>query len=105
MGPASSLFFRQDPAGSHPCRQTALVPAVLAILAGDQGDLTLPSTLGALEAVVVAGLHGTAEESATRRTNLPSIVAVLARPLSAHLAHQVLALLLVRPLTLRHFAL
>ena len=26
--------------------------------------------LGALEAVVVAGLHGTAEESATRRTNL-----------------------------------
>ena len=37
--------------------------------------------------------------------HLASIVAVLARPLSAHLAHQVVALLLVRPLTLGHFSL
>ena len=88
--PASSLFLRQDPAGSHPGCQAALVPgvclkseksssyffgsveipAVLAILPSDEGDLTLSSALGALEAVVVAGLHGTPEESATRRTNL-----------------------------------
>ena len=46
------------------------IPAVLAILPGDEGDLALPPALGALEAVVVAGLHGTPEESATRRTNL-----------------------------------
>ena len=46
------------------------IPAVLAILPSDEGDLALSSALGALEAVVVAGLHGTPEESATRRTNL-----------------------------------
>ena len=46
------------------------IPAVLAILPGDEGHLALPSALGALEAVVVSGLHGTPEESATRRTNL-----------------------------------
>ena len=49
------------------------IPAILAILPGDEGDLTLSSALGALEAVVVAGLHGTPEESATRRTNLIQI--------------------------------
>ena len=82
--PASSLFLRQDPAGSHTSCQTALVPevclklgylaaeipAVLAILPGNQSDLALSSALGTLEAVVVAGLDRAAEESATRRTNL-----------------------------------
>ena len=46
------------------------IPAVLAILPGDKGDLALPPALGALEAVVVPGLDRAAEESATRRTNL-----------------------------------
>ena len=82
--PTSPLFLRQDPAWSHTCCKTALVPglrlksgylageipAVLAILPGDQGDFALFFALGALEAVVVAGLDGTAEESTTRRTNL-----------------------------------
>ena len=47
-----------------------IIPAILAILPGNESDLALCSALGALEAVVVAGLHRAPEESATRRTNL-----------------------------------